>query len=147
VSIRSDRRYEFAQERPAVWDALGHVDRYRTWWSWLRDFDGTEMAAGERWHCVVKPPLPYMLRFVIELTDVIEAERVVAELEGDINGSAHISLADQGPGCELRLVSDLSARGGVAGFMDRIVHPLAAVGHDWVLDNGIRQFRRRAFDP
>ena len=145
MTIRSDRRYPFDHERAGVWQALSRVDDYPTWWPWLKEFDGVRLAAGERWRCAVRPQLPYTLRFVIELTEVADTEHACARLEGDIRGWARITLTDYGRGSEVRLVSDLDATGGLAGLIDRLVHPLAAAGHDWVLDNGIRQFRRRAF--
>jgi hypothetical protein len=40
------------------------------------------------------------------------------------------------------LQSDLSADSGLARLVGTIVPPLARRGHDWVLDNGIRQFRQ-----
>ena len=50
-------------------------------------------------------------------------------------------LGDDGPRSELRLRSDLTARSGPARWLGTLAPPLAARGHDWVLDNGIRQFR------
>jgi hypothetical protein len=144
VSIRSDRRYRFDQGRATVWDALTRVEDYRAWWPWLRAFDGVCFAEGAKWHCVVKPQLPYTLEFDILLTEVVARDRVHAELFGDIHGIATLALAGDGDGCELRLVSDLGAGRGVARLVDRFVPPLAAIGHDWVLDNGIGQFRAGA---
>ena len=146
VGIQSDRRYRFDQPRTALWDAFTQVERYREWWPWLRDFDGTRFVAGERWQCVVKPQLPYVLEFVIHLTEIEEAVAASAELSGDIDGWAAITLSDAGDGSELRLASDLVATAGVARVVGRFVPALASIGHDWVLDNAIRQFRARGFD-
>jgi uncharacterized protein YndB with AHSA1/START domain len=143
VGIQSDRRYRFDQPPTAVWDALTQVERYRAWWPWLREFDGTRFVEGERWRCVVKPQLPYVLEFVIHLTEIEARAAATAELSGDIDGWAAITLRDSGGGSELRLASDLSATAGVARLVGRFVPALASIGHDWVLDNGIRQFRAR----
>jgi uncharacterized protein YndB with AHSA1/START domain len=141
MGVRSDRHYRFGVSREELWAALTQVDRYRTWWPWLRSFDGHTFAAGERWRCVVKPQLPYTLRFVIELDDVDAARSTRARLTGDIDGWAELTLGDDGAGSELRLRSDLSPRNGPARWVGTLAPPLAARGHDWVLDNGIRQFR------
>jgi hypothetical protein len=121
---------------------LTQVDLYRTWWPWLRSFDGHAFAAGEQWHCVVKAQLPYTLEFVIALEHVNDAESARAVLTGDIDGWAELTLSDDGTGSELRLRSDLTARSGLARFVGPVAPPLARAGHDWVLDNGIRQFRK-----
>jgi hypothetical protein len=144
VGIHSDRRYRFDQPRSVVWDALTRVEHYRDWWPWLREFDGVAFAAGERWCCVVKPPLPYALRFEIALAEVDAPQWARAELVGDITGVAQIAVDDLTRGSALRLVSDLAGRSGLVGLVDRLARPVAAFGHDWVLDNGIRQFRARA---
>ena len=141
VSVRSDRRYRFGVSRPELWQQLTRVDRYPEWWPWLRSFDGRAFAAGERWQCVVKPQLPYTLEFVIALEDVAEAASARARLSGDIEGWAELTLGDEGAGSALRLQSELTARSGPARWFGTLAPPLAKRGHDWVLDNGIRQFR------
>jgi hypothetical protein len=144
VSIRSDRRYRFDADCVDVWNAVTHVERYRDWWPWLEQFDGTTFDEGSTWHCVVKPRLPYRLHFDIALHDVVDGESARAELHGDIRGSAQISLADVEHGCELRLRSELEASNGMARVFDRWMPSVASLGHDWVIDTGARQFRSAA---
>jgi hypothetical protein len=145
MGVRSDRRYRFGVSRGELWEALTQVDRYPTWWPWLRSFDGHTFAAGERWQCVVKPQLPYTLEFVIALDHVETASSTRASVSGDIDGWAELTLGDDGDGSELRLRSELAARSGWARALGTLAPPLAKRGHDWVLDNGIRQFRAAAF--
>jgi uncharacterized protein YndB with AHSA1/START domain len=141
VSVHSDRRHQFGVSRDELWEAVTEIDQYRHWWPWLRSFDGRAFAAGERWGCVVKPQLPYTLEFEIVLEEVRRAERAYARLTGDIEGWAELVLADAETGSVLRLRSDLTAGGGPARWVEMLAGPLARRGHDWVLDNGIRQFR------
>ena len=141
MAVRSDRRYLFSASRGELWNAFTDVERYRSWWPWLRAFDGRKFAAGERWHCVVKPQLPYTLEFEIVLDDVIELASAHASLTGDIVGVAELTLTDDGRGSGLRLRSELTAKGGPARWVDKVAPPVAKLGHDWILDNGIRQFR------
>jgi uncharacterized protein YndB with AHSA1/START domain len=142
VAVRSDRRYRFAVPSREVWQAFTQVDQYRGWWPWLRHFDGAAFGAGERWECVVKAQLPYTLEFTIVLDDVVDATSAHARLRGDIDGWAELTLTDEGDRSQLRLRSELTARGGPARWLDAVAPPLARRGHDWVLDNGIRQFRQ-----
>lgn len=141
MGVRSDRNYRFNASRRDLWKALTRVDEYQTWWPWLRSFDGRAFAAGEHWQCVVKPQLPYTLEFVIALDEVRDGAFAHAGLTGDIQGWAELTLADDGAGSEIRLRSDLTARRGPAKWLSTLVPPVASRGHDWVLDNGIRQFR------
>ena len=145
MGVRSDRSYRFTVSRHDLWDALTQVDRYRVWWPWLRSFDGQAFASREQWRCVVKPQLPYTLEFVIVLEQVKEAESARARLTGDIDGWAELTVDDDGSGSKLRLYSDLTARNGLGRWVGTLAPPLARRGHDWVIDNGIRQFRAAAF--
>ena len=90
---------------------------------------------------MVKPQLPYTLEFTIRLDDVVDESSAHARLSGDIDGWAELTLSDESEGSALRLRSELTAKGGPARWVDALVPPLARRGHDWVLDNGIRQFR------
>jgi hypothetical protein len=140
--VRSDRHYRFGIRREQLWDALTQVDQYRAWWPWLRGFDGAAFTSGEQWSCVVKPQLPYTLEFVIALDEVAAGTSAHARLTGDISGWAKLTLADDGSGSQIRLRSDLTARHGPAKWVGALVPAAAARGHDWILDNGIRQFRQ-----
>jgi hypothetical protein len=141
VEIRSDRRFQFDVERATVWAAITRTDQYRQWWPWLHEFDGSAFAEGVRWHCVVKPPLPYTLHFDVVLINVIDHDVVRARIEGDITGWAQLTAIDHDTGCELRLTSELSPADRVLRLVARVARPVVAFGHDWVLDTGSRQFR------
>jgi hypothetical protein len=147
VDIRSDRRFRFDVERTEAWAAITRIDRYREWWPWLHGFDGSAFAEGERWECVVKPPLPYTLRFGVILVEVVDHHFVTTRIDGDITGWAKLSAVDHGSGCELRLISELSPASSRLRLIGRIARPVATFGHDWVLDAGARQFRRVALEP
>jgi hypothetical protein len=69
---------------------------------------------------------------------------VVAAVSGDIEGQATITIRATGDGCELRLTSDLDARRGTLLGLTDLVPGLGRYSHDWVLDRGLRQFRRHA---
>lgn len=149
--VRSDHRSRFAVPPVELWAAMTRTDEYRAWWPWLRRFDGSGVAEGARWECVVQPPLPYSLRFTLELEDVEPARFVTASISGDITGHAAIDLTavDLGEGTtgtELRLVSALAPDHAVLEAVARYARPLVRFGHDWVLGTGLRQFRQRALD-
>lgn len=144
MTIRSERRYHLDASRAEVWRTLTRVERYQSWWPWLEQFDGTAFATGETWCCVVKPQMPYRLRFQITLDDVVNAERAQARLDGDIEGYAQLVLTDVRHGCELMLRSELEAARGAAKTLVRWMPWVASFGHDWVIDTGARQFRTRA---
>jgi uncharacterized protein YndB with AHSA1/START domain len=144
VEIASDRRYRFVAERAAVWAALGDVGAYRRWWPWLRRFEADGLRTGAVWRCLVQPPLPYTVRFDLRLQGVVEGERVEADVDGDVAGTAVIELSDHADGgCGLRLRSTLHPATRSLAAIAVVAGPVVRFGHDWLLDTGARQFERR----
>lgn len=145
MDVRSDRSYQFAVPPEELWLALTRVEDYRSWWPWLRGFDGSSFEPGAAWRCVVQPPLPYSLRFRVTLDEVHPLRSAVARIDGDIRGTARLELVPTDDGCEAHLVSRLAPASSVLRAIAVMARPVARFGHDWVLDNGLRQFRAQAF--
>ncbi len=140
MEIASDRRYEFDLTPAELWAEATQVESYRTWWPWLRRLDGASFEPGARWHCSVQPPLPYRVRFSVQIDEVQPHSLLRASVGGDIRGHARLEVSATPTGCQARLVSELAPRQGVLQAMALLARPLARFGHDWVLDHGARQF-------
>jgi hypothetical protein len=144
VEVRSDRRWQFGVDPPTLWAAMSDISSYRTWWPWLARFDADAFEEGASWRCTVQPPLPYVLRFGIHL-DVVDApHHAEATIDGDIAGTARLTIEPDGDGSVLRLESHLAPANAFLRGVARIAAPVVRLGHDWVLDTGAGQFRRRA---
>ncbi len=141
--IRSDRRVTFDEPLAQVWEAVTHPERFTTWWPWLRRLDASRLDEGEVWACHVQPPLPYSLRFTIRIEEVEPGHSVRASVEGDIAGTARVDMAARGQATEVHVLSDLAPSAGVLRAFARLARPLVTWGHDWVLDQGVRQFSSR----
>ena len=140
MELASDRRYHVPAPPQVVWSRLAATDEYQSWWPWLREFEAVGLETGDEWRCRVRPPLPYTVRFTIVLDEVEAPSTVAAHIDGDIVGTARVTLSERDGGCEIRLTSTLSPRGRAVRIMADLARPLARRGHDWVLDTGARQF-------
>lgn len=141
----SDRRWCFGVEPHELWTTISRTEDFRRWWPWLRRLDADGLKTGGRWQCLVQPPLPYAVRFTIDLDLVEEARLAEATVSGDIRGSARLDVVPTDDGCEARLISSLEPHSPVLRGVGRVARPVIAWGHDWVLDQGARQFASRAF--
>jgi uncharacterized protein YndB with AHSA1/START domain len=142
--IRSDRRFGFDLPPERVWEALSQTASYPRWWPWLRRLEAKGLVEGDVWSCHIQPPLPYFLRFTVTLDEVVPYESAAATIAGDICGTASFTLAPSGDGgTDGHFVSDLAPGSPVLRAFALVARPLVVWGHDWVLSEGVREFRAR----
>jgi uncharacterized protein YndB with AHSA1/START domain len=146
-TITTVHRYDLPLPREDVWRLITDVASYRSWWPWLRKFDAAAFAEGESWRCEVQPPMPYLVRFGVEIDHVEEAKLVRATVGGDVVGEATLAFDDSDAGCVATLHSSLAPGNRALRLVSRFAAPIARFGHDWVLDSGARQFIARAVQP
>lgn len=139
-TIQTVHRYELPQGREEVWKQICDVGSYRSWWPWLRRFDAKALAPGEEWRCEVQPPLPYIVRFQVDIEEVEAPALVHALVLGDVVGDATLELEEAGAGCRAIMHSSLAPGNSALRLVSRFAAPAARFGHDWVLDSGARQF-------
>lgn len=146
AAFNSDRSWRFEVSRNDLWERISAIDDYPTWWPWLRSFDaGDPIEVGATWTCAVSPPLPYMVRFAIRFDRVEPGRLVDTTVTGDVEGRARLTLEDHPEGSSARLVSALRPANPLLRGFGMVARPLVEYGHDWILDEGRRQFVERAF--
>ena len=146
-AITTVHQYELPLARGEVWSLISDVSEYRTWWPWLRSFEGVALAPGEEWWWEVQPPVSYLVRFRVSIEHVEPAVLVRARVGGDVVGTATLTLSDTDTGCAATLDSSLAPGNRALRLVSRFAAPIARFGHDWVLDSGARQFIARAVEP
>jgi uncharacterized protein YndB with AHSA1/START domain len=144
VGFRLDRTFLFDHRPAVVWAALSSPADYPRWWSWLRAIDADELAEGTTAHCLIRAPIPFSLRVDLNVERVVPERRIEVSAGGDLRGPATLELEAHADGAAARLTWDLEPR-RVPRFLAS--GPLLRWGQDWVVDTGVRQFRRRALPP
>jgi hypothetical protein len=120
---------------------------FRTWWSWLRDFEAPGVYSGARAYCVIQSPLPYALRLDIDVERAEAPSIIETYVRGDLDGPARLEIAPDGDGSSTaRLVWELEVCDRVLRRVARVARPLMVWAHDRVVATGVEQFRRRALD-
>jgi len=136
-----DRSWDFAVPRSELWSRLADTSSFSTWWPWLRSFDPVPLEVGATTRCVIGPPLPYVLTIDLEVAHVVEQESVAVAVTGDLQGPARLEVADHADGSRARLVWGLEVRRPMLRMAASVGRPVLQWGHDWVVSNGVRQFR------
>jgi hypothetical protein len=146
-AITTVHRCELPLEPTTVWSLINGVERYRSWWPWLRQFEGGGLSAGDERYCTVQPPVPYVVRFRVGIDEVEPPSLVHAQVLGDVVGHATLVLEPAPDGCVAVLHSSLAPGNTALALVSRFAAPIAKFGHDWVLDSAARQFIARAIEP
>lgn len=141
--IHLDGRYLFPAPPDQVWATMSQVERFPTWWRWLRDFEvrGTGLETGGMLSGLVVPPIPYRFHVSIHLADVAPAERIVASLAGDLHGPAMLALEEHPTGTELAIRWDVEMRKPSMRAAAHVAKPLLVWGHDQVIEHTVERFR------
>jgi len=140
-----DRTWTFDVPTSALWDRLTDIEHFPQWWPWLRRFDtgGDGLRAGTEADCVVRAPLPYALRFRVHVEDIVPERVVDARVTGDLDGPARLEVAPHGEGSSARLAWRVEVRAPLLRLGATFSRPVMEWGHQWVVDTGVEQFRRR----
>ena len=146
VPFTFDGRWVFAVPPAGLWEAVSRTDRFQEWWPWLRSLESEGLVEGSVARCVVRAPVPYSLRFEVAIVEVVTERLVDTRVSGDLEGPARLDVAPHPDGSEARLSWELELRDPLLRAASRVGRPLMEWGHNWVIDNGVRQFRRLAFE-
>lgn len=139
-----DRAFAFDVDADALWTAVTDHDRYQQWWPWLVGFDLDAMTPGARAACEIQAPLPYRLRFTVDIEQVEQGRAIHGRVAGDLVGPASFVVAPDGNGCVAGLHWRLTVQRPVLGGLARIARPVLVWGHDRIIELGLRQFVSRA---
>jgi uncharacterized protein YndB with AHSA1/START domain len=146
-AITTVHRYELPLGPETVWSLISDVEHYRSWWPWLRQFEGGGLSVGDEWRCTVQPPVPYLVRFRVVIDHVEPPSQVQAQVFGEVVGAATLTLEPEPYGCVAVLQSSLVPGNTALAVVSRFAAPVARFGHDWVLDSAARQFIAKAIEP
>ena len=145
--FRFDRAWYFGVTPEELWATLGHTERYREWWPWLRSFDvdgDDALTTGRVARVVIQAPLPYQLHCTVRVDDAVPDERLVTTVDGDLSGPASLELRALDGGTEARLAWSFELCAPLLRTLALIGRPAMAWAHDRIVERGLVQFEGHA---
>ncbi len=139
-----DQQWVFPVSPGELWAVLSQTERFQDWWPWLRRFDSPGLVEATVSECEVRAPVPYSLRFRVEIVSVVPERLVDTRVSGDLEGPARLEMAAHRDGSEASLRWDLEVRDPLLRAGAAAARPLMEWGHNWVIESGVAQFRRKA---
>jgi carbon monoxide dehydrogenase subunit G len=129
----------------AVWTAIGQMDSFETWWTWLRDLtvDGPPLVSGCILSGVVAPPVPYRMRLRVALARCVPPSHIDAEVSGDLVGRAHIHFDPAPGGTQASVAWTVEMMPRPMRIAARLGSPLLRWGHDRVVESTVTRFQER----
>jgi hypothetical protein len=143
--IEYDGTFTFPVPVARLWATMVRVDRFPSWWSWLREFsfEGEGLEAGTVLHGIVAPPLPYRMRLDVVVEELVPERCVTALVHGDLEGSARLTFEGDESETRAHATWTVEMMQRSMRLAARIAHPLLRWGHDRVVDATVDGFRRR----
>lgn len=146
--FRFDGRWSFPATPDELWRVFSDTERLRQLWPWLRTVETSGLVEGTVSRCVIRAPVPYELEVDVAMLEVVPSRSVVAAVSGDLEGPARLDVAARPGGSEARMSWELEARDPLLRIASLLGRPVMEWGQRWVVDTGVRQFRREALaDP
>jgi carbon monoxide dehydrogenase subunit G len=142
--LRIDRRFRLPADVEQVWDTISDLERFPTWWRWLRDFevDGDGLAAGTQLRAAVVPPVPYRFRVGVTFDEVDAPHHIAASLSGDLLGPADLWLHPHPEGCEAQVRWTVVMQQPWMRRAAHVARPVMVWGHDQVVAVTFPRLRR-----
>jgi uncharacterized protein YndB with AHSA1/START domain len=143
MTYRCDHEFPISPQQ--LWEVIEEVDQFESWWPWLEEFwlEGESLEKGAVLHGVIAPPVPYRMRIQVELTQCEPAQRINAEVHGDLEGQASFEFRAEGTGSSVEVAWTVEMMQRPMRLADRMAHPLLQWGHDRVVEVTVAGFRRR----
>ena len=139
-----DGAFTFPVPVSQLWTQLVQVDRYPSWWSWLREFwvEGSGLESGAVLHGVVAPPLPYRMRVDVVLDECVPEQRISALVHGDLDGVARLLFEGDERKTVVRAIWTIEMMQRPMRLAAKVGHPVLRWGHDRVVEATVESFRR-----
>jgi hypothetical protein len=143
--IEYDGTFTFPVPVAQLWATMLRVDRFSSWWSWLRDFsvEGEGLEEGAVLHGIVAPPLPYRMKLDVVVEELVPERCVTALVHGDLEGTARLTFEGDESETRAHATWTVEMMQRSMRLAARIAHPLLRWGHDRVVDATVDGFRRR----
>lgn len=142
--FRFDQTWVFAVPPAEFWRTIHQTHAFRQWWPWLRAMTGPGLVPGGRTECEIRAPIPYSLRFVVEVTEIVPERVLDAIVTGDLAGPARLETNPDPAGTRVRLNWEMDLNRPLLRRAARFGRPVMEWGHQWVVNTGVDQFVNRA---
>ena len=146
--IEYSARFGFPVTPDVFWTALQDSGRFESLWGWLTELrvEGDGLQVGSVLSGVVTPPLPYRMQLRVVVVGCAPPERLDAEVHGDLEGHARLSLEPEGNETVATVAWTVEMQQRPMRLAARVAAPVLRWGHDRVVELTVASFRRHLRD-
>lgn len=123
-----------------VWGVLADGELLPRWWRNVylesEPLGSGEPGVGSRFRARARGFLPYHLRFVIEVIELVPDRLVAVRTKGDFDGVWRASLSPEGNGTRVDLVWEVTVERPILRLLSPLLRPAFAWNHRWTTPRG-----------
>ncbi len=127
-----------------LWSELSRVDRFESWWPWMRDvrLEGTALSPGSVICFRIDPPIPFDLRISVSVTGSRAPEWIQGDVDGDLVGRARLELVPDGDATSATVSWDVEIADRKIRRMIHVARPLLLWAQRWAVEIALQGFRK-----
>ena len=141
VSYRGS--HVFAATPEQLWRELARVDRFESWWPWMRDvrLEGAALEAGSTISFRVVPPVRFTMHVAVDVTDSNEPDWIEGAVSGDLSGTARLDLRPRGVGTVCDVAWDVEIADPKLRRIIHVARPILLWAQRWAVEIALHGFR------
>lgn len=134
-------RWFIPHPREAVWPRVVNAPDYPNWWGEVYDRvtplnDLPPDRVGARSDVLAHGRLPYRIRFIAEVTEVVPPRKLALRADGDLTGTGVWRLEECGGATAVSFEWRVRADKPLIRIFSPVVKPLFAWNHRWTMKRG-----------
>ena len=138
--------WRIAAPRERVWEALKHPVEWPRWWPFVASVDeldaGDADGVGARYRFHWTSRLPYSIRLLTTVVEIVAPERIRARAEGDLGGTGTWRLAEDGAATAVEYTWSVDLDRAWMRALLPLLRPVFAWNHNAVMAAGERGLAR-----
>ncbi|HJR45079.1 MAG TPA: hypothetical protein VJ927_05690 [Actinomycetota bacterium] len=141
VSYRGVHLFEASPDE--LWEELARVERFESWWPWMRDvrLQGEALTPGSVISFRVDPPVPFEMDVRVSVSGASPGAWIEGEVSGDLMGTARLEFEPSGADAVATVSWDVEVANAMFRRAIHVLRPVLVWAQRWAVEIALKGFR------
>ena len=141
VSYRGTHLFEASPDE--LWTELSRVERFESWWPWMREvhLEGEALALGSVISFKVDPPVPFEMQVLVSVTGAAPGSWIEGDVAGDLIGTARLEFEPSGDDTMATVSWDVEVANAMFRRAIHVFRPILMWAQRWAVEIALKGFR------